>query len=311
MEEGTYTATRRNRRLLLRAILVIIFLALVTVWFTSEKVSWRRAKALARRVLCLSNLHQISLAMWTYANDHDGELPRADRWCDLLIEQTETDPNNLVCRNSGATMGQSSYAMNENVAGRRISDLASDLVLLFETKPGWNQVGGPDILISDIHERKGCNVAFVNGDVKFVKVEDLEDLKWELWDYRRAKDDADLRYWLENMVWYHAFTNEEITAATGLAENKIEAAKKNFDIRPDNRPRRAEDAPILVLPYPGGRHPRIGFLEGAVDPQRETKFSVFTPWDANSYVVVDVPEAIWSNLGLTYLAHTHIDTIWA
>ena len=24
------------------------------------------------------------------------------------------------------------------------------------------------------------------------------------------------------------------------------------------------------MPYPGGRHPRIGFLEGAVDPQRET-----------------------------------------
>ena len=65
-----------------------------------------------------------------------------------------------------------------------------------------------------------------------------------------------------------------------------------------------------MLPYPGGRHPRIGFLEGAIDPQRETKFSVFTPWDRDSYVVVDVPEAIWSNLGLTYLAHTHIDTIW-
>ncbi len=73
---------------------------------------------------------------------------------------------------------------------------------------------------------------------------------------------------------------------------------------------RPADAPLLVLPYPGGRHPRIGFLEGAIDPQRETKFSVFTPWDPNSYVVVDVPEAIWSNLGLTYLAHTHIDTIW-
>jgi hypothetical protein len=27
-------------------------------------------------------------------------------------------------------------------------------------------------------------------------------------------------------------------------------------------------------------------------------------------VVVDVPEAIFSNLGLTYLAHTHIPTIW-
>ena len=27
-------------------------------------------------------------------------------------------------------------------------------------------------------------------------------------------------------------------------------------------------------------------------------------------MVLDVPEAIWSNLGLTYLAHTHIDTVW-
>jgi hypothetical protein len=96
----------------------------------------------------------------------------------------------------------------------------------------------------------------------------------------------------------------------GLTEKEIEEAKKRFDIRQDDRPKRAGDAPLLVLPYPGGRHPRIGFLEGAIDPQRETKFSVFTPWDPKSYVVVDVPEAIWSNLGLTYLAHTHIDTIW-
>jgi hypothetical protein len=39
--------------------------------------------------------------------------------------------------------------------------------------------------------------------------------------------------------------------------------------------------------------------------------SVFTPWDPASYVVVDVPEAIWSNLGLTYLAHTHVPTVWS
>ena len=65
-----------------------------------------------------------------------------------------------------------------------------------------------------------------------------------------------------------------------------------------------------MLPYPGGRHPRIGFLEGAIEPQRETKLSVFYPWDDHSYVVLDVPEAIWSDLGLTYLAHTHIDTVW-
>jgi len=129
-------------------------------------------------------------------------------------------------------------------------------------------------------------------------------------NYRRPRAEADLGYWLENMILYHRFTDEEIRAATGLTEKEVEAAKKRFDIRPENQPKRAEDGPLLLMPYPGGRHPRIGFLDGAIDPQRETKFSVFTPWDANSYVVLDVPEAIWSNLGLTYLAHTHIDTVW-
>jgi hypothetical protein len=127
---------------------------------------------------------------------------------------------------------------------------------------------------------------------------------------RRPNNDEELTYWLRNMIWHHRFTPDEVGAATGLSEPEIVAAQKKFDIRPDNRPARNGTAKLLTLPYPGGRHPRIGFLEGAVDPQREPKFSVFTPWDPNSYVVVDVPEAIWSSLGLTYLAHTHIDTIW-
>jgi len=67
---------------------------------------------------------------------------------------------------------------------------------------------------------------------------------------------------------------------------------------------------LLILPWPSGRHPRIGFLEGAILPQRETKVSIFTPWGDHDYVVVDVPEAVWSNLGLTYLAHTHIPTVF-
>jgi hypothetical protein len=129
-------------------------------------------------------------------------------------------------------------------------------------------------------------------------------------NFRRPPNDDELKYWLKNMVWYHHFTNAEITAATGLTDEEISTVMEKFNIRPDNRPASNDDSRLIVLPYPGGRHPRIGFLEGAINPQRETKFSVFTPWDRDSYVVLDVPEAIWSNLGLTYLAHTHIDTIW-
>jgi hypothetical protein len=127
---------------------------------------------------------------------------------------------------------------------------------------------------------------------------------------RRPTDDKDLRQWLENMVWHHGFTIDEVHQATGIDAEEVRQALERFDISARTRPQRPPDAPLLVVPYPGGRHPRIGFLDGAIDPQRETKVSVFTPWDANSYVVLDVPEAIWSNLGLTYLAHTHVPTIW-
>ncbi len=133
-------------------------------------------------------------------------------------------------------------------------------------------------------------------------------------ELRRPKDDADLRDWLENMVWHHRYTPTEIRAATGLSAEEVEAALKRFDIRPETKPKRPADAPLLVLPYPGGRHPRIGFLEGAIRPQRETKYSVFLPWDESAYLVVDVPEAIRRDNekehGLLYLAHTHAGTMW-
>lgn len=130
-------------------------------------------------------------------------------------------------------------------------------------------------------------------------------------DARKPRDDHELRDWLRNMVWHHRFTPAEVSAATGLTGDEVRAAQERLDVRPDNRPQgRQAGEPLLVLPYPGGRHPRIGFLDGAVRPQRETKVSVFTPWDRNSYVVVDVPEAIFSNLGLIYLAHTHVPTLW-
>ncbi|MCA9126142.1 MAG: CehA/McbA family metallohydrolase [Planctomycetales bacterium] len=126
---------------------------------------------------------------------------------------------------------------------------------------------------------------------------------------REVANEQELRGWLENMVWYHNYSAAEIAAVTGIAEEQIPRRLAEFGITAANRPARANDK-MLVLPYPGGRHPRIGFLDGAIAPQRETKLSVFCPWDADSYAVLDFPEAVWSNLGLTYLAHTHIDTIW-
>ena len=130
---------------------------------------------------------------------------------------------------------------------------------------------------------------------------------------RRPAGDEQLRAWLENMVWHHRFTMQEVTEATGLASEELAVVLKRFEIYAETRPAWDTGLPLLVLPYPGGRHPRVGFLEGAIRPQRETKVSVFSPWNDAHYVVLDIPEAIWWKPGereLLYLAHTHIPTTW-
>ncbi|RMF41978.1 MAG: hypothetical protein D6753_08545, partial [Planctomycetota bacterium] len=125
---------------------------------------------------------------------------------------------------------------------------------------------------------------------------------------RPPANDTELRRWLE-IALYHRFTPAEIEAVTGVPAEQLPRRLEELQLDPDRLPPPPDDR-LMVLPYPGGRHPRIGFLDGAVAPQRETKLSVFAPWDASAYAVLDIPEAIWSNLGLTYLAHTHVPTIW-
>ena len=121
---------------------------------------------------------------------------------------------------------------------------------------------------------------------------------------------GETRFWLENAIAYHGFTVEEASQATGLPVAKVKSLAAEYGMTAGRRPARKPGEPLCVMPYPGGRHPRIGFLEGAVNPDRGTKASIFLPWKNAGYIVLDLPEAIWSNLGLTYLAHTHLPTIW-
>ncbi|HYH67754.1 MAG TPA: polysaccharide deacetylase family protein [Urbifossiella sp.] len=132
---------------------------------------------------------------------------------------------------------------------------------------------------------------------------------------RPAKDDADLRYWLDNALGPHQFTPAEAGAALGLTADEVTAAAARLGINRRVRPARKAGDPLLVLPYPGGRHPRVGFRDGAIRPQRESKASVFAPWPGGGYAVADVPEAVWfepepKRPELLYLAHTHVPTTW-
>jgi hypothetical protein len=111
------------------------------------------------------------------------------------------------------------------------------------------------------------------------------------------------RYWLE-VCAAHNYSQAETAMATGKEARDVAALQQRYGTRPPTAPADR----LLLLPYPGGRHPRIGFLDGAIDPHRDTKCSVFLP--GGGYIVIDVPEAVWCEKELVYLAHTHIPTKW-
>jgi hypothetical protein len=68
-------------------------------------------------------------------------------------------------------------------------------------------------------------------------------------------------------------------------------------------------ARIRIGPYPGG-YPRVTRDELCVDPRPDHKLAVYLPWENSGYIVVDLPEVIFSNIGVLFLAHKHIPTIW-
>lgn len=118
---------------------------------------------------------------------------------------------------------------------------------------------------------------------------------------------AHLDQWLPNLALDHQYTLDEIRLVTGLSRGALEPRVAALKAAPPPAPTPGR---IKIRPYPGGRHPRIGFLDGAIDPLRGTKVSLFPPWPDGGYVVLDVPEAIFSQLGLLFLAHTHVPTVW-
>ncbi|MEI7462052.1 MAG: polysaccharide deacetylase family protein [Pirellula sp.] len=130
-------------------------------------------------------------------------------------------------------------------------------------------------------------------------------------NFREPKNDDESAFWLRNMLVDHHYSLVEASAATGLTTQQIQSATERLKI---DSPTQLPADQLRVLPYPGGRHPRTGFRDGAIRPQRDTKLSVFLPWDPQSYVVADVPEAIWwaqqDRRELMYLAHTHVKTTW-
>jgi hypothetical protein len=125
--------------------------------------------------MCEMRLKDIGRVLGLYSNDSDGKYPTPDKWCDLLSAYADQNRISTVLNFWRAREVECWYAINPHAK----PDSPADTVLLFDIEKGWNRAGGPELFSTVHHRRKGINVLFNNGTVKFVPTNDLTALKWK------------------------------------------------------------------------------------------------------------------------------------
>ena len=132
------------------------------------------------RKRCAANLQALGKWMIIYSGDYDEKYPRTEKWCDLLTEYMKTTEDNRVIEKCficpANKKGRCHYAMNPNISPHS----QPGLVLLFETEGGWNRTVGPEILTTENHHGKGCNVLFNDSHVEFVRADEILELSWTI-----------------------------------------------------------------------------------------------------------------------------------
>jgi prepilin-type processing-associated H-X9-DG protein len=162
------------------AVPAVSFLFIIPMMLAILMPALGKTRQLAQRIMCSTNLSGLDKAVTVYVDDHNDTYPPAESWCDALVKECDVDPKQLLCPGSDIKEGLSCYALNINVAGKKRSEVPPDTVLLFETVPGVNPAGGPELLNADNHQGDGCNILFADGHVKFVPTKDFPTLRWTI-----------------------------------------------------------------------------------------------------------------------------------
>jgi hypothetical protein len=137
-------------------------------------------RPLQLRVRCAGKLRDLggSLRYWPADNK---EYPSPSEWCDAIVRKyqdkgTSKEYMSNLFRCPSVTEGECHYAINPDCK----PDSPPDAVLLYETKAGWNQHGGPELFTFDNHDPKGGCVKLNDGTVKFIRTKkELQQLRWK------------------------------------------------------------------------------------------------------------------------------------
>lgn len=127
-------------------------------------------------VSCQNHMTELYKLIAAYSKI-DGQYPLAEKWCDMLGEKPISD-GWFLCTKSPKINIEPPYYCSYAINPKAEPNSPGDVVLLFETKDGWNQFGGPELMSFDNHYRKGCNVLFNDGHTEFIKPKNKDKLNW-------------------------------------------------------------------------------------------------------------------------------------
>jgi len=153
--------------------IILVALAGVLIICGALQCMCRKSNKAGDRMLCATNLAGLGRAMREYCDEFQ-QYPSPGNWCDLLMEYARLREQVFKC--PANKEARCSFAMNP---GARPSG-PSDMVVLFETRGGWNQYGGAELLTLENHAAKRGHVLFNNGHIEFVKADRIGDLRWKV-----------------------------------------------------------------------------------------------------------------------------------
>jgi hypothetical protein len=145
-----------------------------------DKIEPKEIRPFRLRSDCALNIERLYTAGPLDHKDINS-YPEPSQWCDVIMRDRDNsyiDDDEMIAyfKCPALDEGKCHYAMNPNCE----PNSPGDMVLLFETKAGWNQHGGPELFTFDNHDPKGGCVLLNDGTVKFIRTEEeLNNLRWK------------------------------------------------------------------------------------------------------------------------------------
>ncbi|MCD4831139.1 MAG: hypothetical protein K8R02_04940 [Anaerohalosphaeraceae bacterium] len=112
------------------------------------------------------NLRILGESFKEYTKKHDGYLPEANSWCDQLLADkglslAVENFHHPKAKELGLD-GKCHFTFNENLSGRKLSEISDNVVLLFEADGDWNFSGGSKLLNTRYNKDGYITVMFVS-----------------------------------------------------------------------------------------------------------------------------------------------------